>query len=207
MEFGLCRVLAVIGLSPQQLSQKTGLVFETAKEDGVGYVLAALAVTNEGKQFALRQYAASKRTNPDKTELIGSENSLDPIADLRSFLNILKLRPNYLTWYPSLFEGRYSQEKVDIQSPPAGILIAKVILPETVIAELTGLVFQDFLNDSLKRRAAVIRIGASTFLLNCKQTQLSSICEVSSFNETDKAAALSSFLSATKIPSEHVIIP
>jgi len=98
MEHGLAKMIGVIGLSPKRITDMTGVVFETAYEGDFGYVLAALMVTDSGKQFSLRQYYTSMRKYGDRTELIGSERSSDPAGDLAEFLCALGLGREYLAW-------------------------------------------------------------------------------------------------------------
>jgi hypothetical protein len=76
----------------------TGVVFETACEDGVGYVLAALLVTEKGKQFSLRQYYQVRSKYVDKTELIGPERSTNPADDIDEFMDALGIGHEFLVW-------------------------------------------------------------------------------------------------------------
>jgi hypothetical protein len=98
MEYGLARMIAVIGLSPAQISEMSGVVFETACEAGFGYFLGALLIDNKGRQFCLRQYYLCQKKFPDQTELIGSERSMDTVADLGEFLDELGIHEEYVLW-------------------------------------------------------------------------------------------------------------
>src|SRR5688500_1505489 len=86
MEFGLAKELAVLKLSPGQLSKLKAIRFEVIKDD-LDYAHAALLVTTDGQQFALRSYF--RGPHPDKTELIGQERSPEPECDVRKFLDAL----------------------------------------------------------------------------------------------------------------------
>ncbi len=96
MEHGLARVLAVYALSPEQISQLTGIQFDTAREGDFDYVLAALLLTHGGRQFALRCY--HRGPFPNRTELVGSERSRSPDEDVKEFLEALGIPRAHLLW-------------------------------------------------------------------------------------------------------------
>jgi hypothetical protein len=98
MEHGLAKTFGIISLSPKRIAEMTGVPFETAYEDGCGYVLAALMVSDKGKQISLRQYYQGRLAYPDRTELIGSERSRNPAGDTAEFLRFLGLGREFLAW-------------------------------------------------------------------------------------------------------------
>jgi hypothetical protein len=95
MERGLAKELAVYALSPPEITELIGVKFEIT-QDNLDYCKAALLATADGQQFALRSYFRGPR--PDVTELIGSERSLQPEADLKKFLNALELPKESVLW-------------------------------------------------------------------------------------------------------------
>lgn len=96
MEHGLAKVFAVFALSPKEITQLTGIQFDTAREGDFDYVRAALLVTDSGQQFSLRCYFRGPL--PNLTELVGSERSKDMQGDLKKFLEALEIPQEHLLW-------------------------------------------------------------------------------------------------------------
>lgn len=96
MEHGLARVFAVFTLSPKEITQLTGIQFDTAREGDFDYVRAALLVTDSDVQFSLRCYF--RGPFPNLTELVGSERSKDMQGDFKIFLEALEIPQEHLLW-------------------------------------------------------------------------------------------------------------
>jgi hypothetical protein len=96
MEHGLAQTYAVFDLTPKQISDLTGIRFDTAREGDFDYVLGALLETPGGKQFSLRRYYHSPFQG--RTELIGSESSQNRKLDLAEFLEALQIPDHFVLW-------------------------------------------------------------------------------------------------------------
>ncbi len=95
MKHGLSKELAILKLSPAHITQVTGINFEIVR-DALDDCRAALLVTEDGQQFALRSYF--RGPHPDLTEVIGDEKSNNPPADAQKFLDTLGFRKELVAW-------------------------------------------------------------------------------------------------------------
>src|SRR6266511_5577532 len=72
-EHGLAKPIAVLALEPKQISERTGLKFETTRDD-LDYLQAALFRTANGTQFALARHQHAPKPG---TELVANERTDD----------------------------------------------------------------------------------------------------------------------------------
>lgn len=201
MERGLARTLAVIGLSPAKITDLAGIKFETAN-DGFQYLHAALLVTNDGKQFALRQYY--KSPNRDATELIGSENSYDLVADLQLFLTALGLKEAALIWSPSIMRHRFQQLPPGEEGNSEGTLLAVFSLLPRHISEATGIVFNSSDPKPSVLRALIVTKNGTKFLLRSLSPSDARMELFSVPGHVDRGGAVEEFLEATEISRDHI---
>lgn len=95
MKKGLTKEFAVLKLSPEKLTQVLGIKFEMTR-DALDYCHAALLLTPDGQQFALRSYF--RGPHPGLTELIGDEKSNNPAHDAKKILDALGLGDQFVAW-------------------------------------------------------------------------------------------------------------
>jgi hypothetical protein len=199
MEHGLARVLAVLALSPQRVSELTGIQFDTAYEEGLDYFRAALLVTPEGKQFSLRQHHRSPHQG--RTELVGSERSPDPVADLMQFMEALQISTEHLAWCPSVLAGGFRQLPAsEGKAWPWRLLAVLALLPRH-ITDATGIVFeaQDARGQEDLSALVICTERGMQSLLRHRPPPLARIELLGPESSCDPKGDLEAFLAVTKI--------
>ena len=94
MEHGLAKTIAVLALEPSEVSLRTGLTFETTRDD-LDYLQAVLFQTNDGGQFALVRHQHSPASG---TDLLVNERTIDLGGALEMALSALKIASAELKW-------------------------------------------------------------------------------------------------------------
>lgn len=94
MEHGLAKPIAVLALEPGELSLRTGLRFETTRDD-LDYLQAALFQTAKGSQFALVRHHHAPNSG---TDLLANERTVDLGLALEEALSALEIASTELTW-------------------------------------------------------------------------------------------------------------
>lgn len=86
------RPIGVIALGPHALAERCGLTFVPDERDGS---TAAMLRTDAGREYMLLHHFES----PDPgTEVLASEESMQPERDLEELLDGLELEPELVTW-------------------------------------------------------------------------------------------------------------
>lgn len=90
---GSLRPIATLAVEPEEFQSRFGISFEEVSTN-LGEGLAALLQTGSGEQFMLLRHLTSPEPG---TAVMADENSPDPSADLRTFLDELPLEAS-VTW-------------------------------------------------------------------------------------------------------------
>jgi hypothetical protein len=93
-EHGLAKPIAVLVLEPNDIFVRTGLAFETARDD-LDYFQGALFRTAKGTQFALARHQHAPMPG---TELVVNERTHDLRAALEEALSALGVDVAELAW-------------------------------------------------------------------------------------------------------------
>lgn len=207
MEHGLAVVFAVFALSPNQISGLTGIRFDTAKEGDFDYVLAALLVTEDGKQFALRCY--HRGPYPNRTELVGSERSQNPLRDLERFIGVLGIPRKHLLWQLAGLSGAFKQINLADMEPGFGRRLAVLSLLPRHIGDVTGLTFETMGKSGAGHGLAALvetKDGRQFLLRQGLQKEASNTTEiVGSLGSTNPVRDLGDFMDLLGLTKDYLL--
>jgi hypothetical protein len=93
-EHGLAKPIALLALEPGEISERTGLKFETTRDE-LDYLQAALFRTSGGTQFALARHQHAPIPG---TEIVVNERTNDLSAALEEAISVLGFDVTELVW-------------------------------------------------------------------------------------------------------------
>lgn len=100
------RPIGVIALGPDAFAARYGLAFAPDERDGS---TAALLRTDGGREYMLLHHFESPEPG---TEVLASEDSVEPERDLQELLDALEIEPDLVTWKLSREDAIAAQQEL-----------------------------------------------------------------------------------------------